>query len=145
MPRLILATVAIAGTAISLVACGGNKPAWTLLPSADGSPYQVSIRTYNDGAYADQPFEVKAESKNFPEHSESILSAEQCKNVQIAQTKESLYIFYEEIVLNSFSSIRNYESLPRPFLCDMRNAFCKNTLREIVEAKGVVSKACTYS
>lgn len=73
------------------------------------------------------------------------MSAEQCKNVEVAQTKDNLFIFYDELVLNGFSSTRYDPSLPRPFLCDMQHPFCRATLATIVAAKGVVSKVCSYS
>jgi hypothetical protein len=145
MPRLIFFIAVAAGLPVVLVGCGGSKPAWVKLPSASGSSYQVSIRTYKDEGYADQPFELRTTSKNGSGQGGQILSAEQCKNVKIAQTKENLFIFYDEIVLRGFSSTRYDASLPRPFLCDMQHPFCRDTLAGIMVAKGVVSKICSYS
>lgn len=144
MPRLIFSFVATAILSSALVACGDSKPAWTTLPSASGSTYQVSFRTYKDGSYADQPFELRTTSKTGSSQAGQVLSAEQCKNVKVAQTKDNLFIFYDELVLKGFSSTRYDSSLPRPFLCDMRHPFCRTTLATIVAAKGVVSNICSY-
>lgn len=145
MPRLILSSAVTTGLSLLLVACGGGKPAWTTLPSASGSTYQVSLRTYEDGDYADQPFELRTTSKTGSGQGGQLLSAAQCRNVKVAQTKDNLFIFYDELVLKGFSSMRYDESLPRPFLCDMQHLFCRETLAKIVAAKGVVSKVCSYS
>lgn len=145
MPRLIFAFPIAAGVSLVLGACGGSKPAWTALPSEKGAAYQVSLRTYHDGGYADQPFELQTTSKTGSGQGGQVLSAEQCKNVKVAQTKDNLFIFYDVLVLKGFSSTRYDASLPRPFLCDMQHPFCKETLATIEAAKGVVTKVCSYS
>jgi hypothetical protein len=141
---MILALTAVAMLALALAACVESKPVWRTLPSESGLSYEVSVRTYEDGNYADQPFELKTESKMESKNYVSFLSAEQCKNVKVAQTKNIVFIFYDELVLNSFSSTRFDTSFPRPFLCDMQHPFCKTTLTTIIAAKGVVSNVCTF-
>lgn len=145
MPRLILSCILAVGLSSALVACEDSKPAWTTLPSASGSTYQVSVRTYKDDGYADQPFELQMASKTGSGQGGQVLSAEQCKNVSVAQTKDNLFVFYDELVLKGFSSTRYDSSLPRPFLCDMQHPFCRATLEKIMAEKGAVSKVCSYS
>jgi hypothetical protein len=145
MPRIIAVAFLAVALAMSIASCGGNSPAWIALPSTAELPYLASVQTRKDGAYADQPFALKAVSKAHTEADSQLISAEQCKNVKVVQTKDTIFIFYDELILNGFSSMRYDPSLPRPFLCDMQKTFCQDMLGNFVTAKNAVSNVCTYS
>jgi hypothetical protein len=144
MSRLIHCAVAAVAFLMVFVGCGRREGPWSELPSSAGLPYTVSIRTHRDGQYADQPFELRIVSKLLPGRVSQVIFAEQCKSVSVAQTSGNLYIFYDEIALRGFSSFQYADSLPRPFLCDMHQEFCRDTLQLITESKGLVSQACSY-
>jgi hypothetical protein len=139
-----MAAFAMMGAVLSLAACGGQKPSWTPLPSPAEIPYQVSARTFKDGSYADQPFQLRINSKSHPERGGLFISSGQCKNVTVAQTSDTIYVFYDQIVLNEFSSIRYGEEFPTPLLCDLHHPYCSSLLKQIAMTKGALSEVCTY-
>jgi hypothetical protein len=125
--------------------CGRDGPAWKQLPASPDQAYEVSVRTFKDGAYADQPFHLRIRSRRPPGHEIRVLAASQCENVKILQTPDYLYVFYDELALGGFSSSQFAESMPRPFLCDLRHAFCNARLDAALGAKETVSDVCTYT
>ena len=127
------------------VACGREEPEWKALPDEKDTAYHVFIKTYKDGAYADQPFAIKVASRTKPEKESEPISAEQCKNVRLIQSKGTLYLFYDELILHGFSSMRYHPSLPRPFLCDMQQPVCAEAFQKLVAENRTVSSVCTYS
>jgi hypothetical protein len=88
------------------------KPDPVLLTSNKDAAYRTWLRTYHDGAYADQPFELFVRSKSARTTSR-VLSAAQCKNVSVVQTPDTLYVFYDGLVLNSLDA-------SEPFYADQR-------------------------
>lgn len=129
---------------LSLVACGGSEPDPIALPTAAGVPYRVLVTTFNDGAYADQPFHLLLESKGAAGDPKTVLRAEQCKNVHLAQTPHTLYVFYDELMLNGFSSFRYEAHEPRVLLCDVQTPECAATRLTLTSRGAKLSNVCTY-
>lgn len=143
MPRLIPARVALVATVLSLTSCGRNEPAWTDLPAPSEVPFTVSLRTYG-GGHADRPFDLRVSSKTAAGMESTVVRSSQCKNVRVLPRRDYIYIFYDELGLSGYSSFQYDASLPRPFLCDLRNRFCSELLQAAVSAKERVSSACSY-
>lgn len=144
MYRIISSTFILISLSLLLFSCQRKGPEWVALPSSEDLLYQVLVRTYTDGAYADQPFSVRVVSKINSKRDSVPITAAQCRNVKIAQTKDIVYIFYDELVLDGFSSMQYGYSLPRPILCDMRQEYCQDMLKSIVSSNEILSNVCTF-
>ena len=145
MPRLMRAAIVTLFLSATVVGCGQHDAEWKALPDEQDTAYHVFVKTYKDGAYADQPFSIKITSKTEPEKESEPISAEQCKNVRLIQSKNTIYVFYDELILHGFSSMRYDRSLPRPFLCDMQQPVCRELLKVLAADNRTVSSVCTYS
>jgi len=145
MPRLVLCAAALTAALLSLASCGGHEPPWKKLRTSSGQSYEVSVKTFKDGAYADQPFHLRIVSKRSPEDELKVLAAQQCKNVKVLQRPDYLYVFYEELGVNDFSTDQVVGSMPRPFLCPLQHEFCRNVLRTAEFGGEIVSAVCTSS
>lgn len=144
MSRLTLCVTSLI-LVLLLASCERNEPPWKKLPSSSSQSYEVSIRTFKDGEYADQPFHVRVISKD-PRASEiGVMKAQQCKNVNILQGQDFLYFFYEELSLSGFSSSKFSAAMPRPFLCPLQHEFCRNMLKGAISEREMVASACSYS
>lgn len=64
------------------------------LPSEKGVPYRVLLQTFEDGAYADQPFRLLIQASGSKGKPKTVLRATQCKDVRVGQTVDALYVFY---------------------------------------------------
>lgn len=130
-------------TATLLGACS-SKPDPVLLGPNKDAPYRTWLRTYHDGAYADQPFELFVRSRS-ARKTASVLSAEQCKNVSVVQTPDTLYVFYESLVLKSLdASEPPYSDQPRLKLCPLQFADCVAAKRRFADTGRKPMKVCTY-
>lgn len=132
----------IVPAALLLASCWASKPEPVALPHVNGNPYRVWLRTYQDGAYADQPFELFVRSKS-SKITKRVLFAEQCKDVSVAQTRDTLYVFYDALALGGFNSF-HYGDEPRVRLCDLHFADCVKAERQLALAGTKVSNVCTY-
>ncbi len=130
--------------AFLVVACGSSEPQPETLPVSEGVDYQVSIKTFDDGAYADQPFHLLVRTKDRGSQSRTVLRAEQCKDVAVAHTQDILYIFYDELVLDAFSSFQYEKDEPRIMLCDMHLPICVHIQTELTASGTQLSEVCTY-
>jgi hypothetical protein len=140
------ATVVFLVLSVAMVAllAWDRKPPWQAVELPAGLTYQVNLRTYKDGAYADQPFELEIVS-DAGSSRRRLLTASQCKNVRIAPTPRAIYIFYDHIVLSHFAAPGADLSRPRPILCDMRDEGCSNRLRALASQKVPFTPVCTFS
>lgn len=146
MPRIILSAIQWFVIVCCVASCDSNEPSWVKLPTNEEIPYHIFLMTYEDGNYADQPFSIKATPKDESSELESQpISAEQCKNVKLAQTPDRIVLFYDELVLKEFSSFQYSENLPRPFLCDLQVENCMEMLNSLMAANQLVSDICTHS
>jgi hypothetical protein len=143
MSRLIRVCFGMAAY-FSLSACYDDLAGWQKLPHASDSAYAIKFKSYDEG-YADDAFAIRAVSIRPPGHENTLLRASQCKNVRIVQTIDTVYIFYDDIILAGFSSYKFNGSLPRPFLCDMRQAICKKELRNHLSRGAFVFQACSQA
>ena len=143
MSRLVRSFAALLVLMLINAGCGQNEPPWVDLPSSAEEAYVTSVKTYG-GDHADRPFEIRVRSKNPPGHENIVLRASQCKNVWILPRQDYIYIFYDELILEGYSSNQFDASLPRPFLCDIRHKFCDNLMRTAVSASEPLSKVCSY-
>jgi hypothetical protein len=136
--------IRIAALLISLpiAACSVPEPSAVALPSENGVPYRVLLQTFDDGAYADQPFRLLIQAAGG--EPKTVLRAAQCKDVRVGQTADALYVFYGELMLNGFSSFQFAANEPRVILCDLRASACASTQRELIEAGAKLSEVCTY-
>ena len=144
MSRLISYGTALAAIIFLIASCWRNEPAWNDVPSPPDLMYKISIRTYG-GGYADKPFDIKISSKMPLRHESTVVQTDQCKNVKILARRDYVYIFYDELALNGFSSFQYHNSLPRPFLCDVRHQFCRSLLQVAEKNREPVYSVCTYS
>ena len=127
-----------------LTACAPSGPEPVELPSATGVHYRVLLRTFQDGAYADQPFHLSIKIPGSRFDPKTVLRAQQCKNVSVAQTPDTLYIFYDDLSLNLFSSSQIHATDPRVLLCDLHIPLCVNAQRKLAQAGGALTNVCTY-
>ena len=130
--------------AFLVVACGSSEPQPMALPVSEGVDYQVSIKTFDDGVYADQPFYLFVRTKDRGNQSRTVLRVEQCKDVAVAQTQDILYVFYHEIVLDAFSSFQYEKDQPRIMLCDMHLPICVHIQTELTARGTQFSEVRTY-
>ena len=129
---------------LALAACGRSQPEPVALPQVSGVPYQVLLRTFHDGDYADQPFHllVKTPADDDPK---TVLRAAQCKNVSVAQTADKVYVFYEELTLAGFTSIEFDSREPTVLLCDQHASECIDARQRLERVGAKLSRVCTYS
>ncbi len=114
------------------------------LPALLDSDYTVGLKTYKDGAYADQPFDLSVKAKNSDDSANIVLSADQCKNVKVVQDEEALYIFYERLGLSHFSNYSSNDNIPPPLLCDLEFEHCRQKLTSMQQEKRIISDVCSY-
>ena len=129
---------------LSLVSCGRSEPHPVALPTVPGVPYRVLVKTFRDGHYADQPFHLLVQIKGSEGQPKTILRAEQCKDVQIAQTPRTLYVFYDEMILNGFSSFQYEANEPRVLLCDLHTPECIASRLALSRQAANLSNVCKY-
>lgn len=123
--------------------CGRGDPPLHKLSDSSNLPYEVFLQTFKDGAYADQPFKLFTKGKSDDDKLPmEVLFASQCKNVQVVPTRQYLYIFYEYISLDSFTSIA-YEPDPTPFLCGLSHPVCKEIFEKAKKEGASAYQACT--
>ena len=127
-----------------LLGCGGLEPLPVALPNASGVPYRVMLKTFGNDPYADRPFDLLVEADGSLGEPKTVLRAEQCKNVSVAQTAERLYVFYDELMLNGFASFRYQANEPRVVLCDLQTQDCLSSRRQLVQAGAKLSNVCSY-
>ena len=133
---------AIVLTAALLAGCNSSKPSPLPLAGTDGAPYRVWLRTYQDGEYADQPFELLVRAKS-GKITATILRAQQCENVSVAQTIDTIYVFYSHLLLTEFSSSQFSHDQPHVRLCNLHFADCANAQRHFARSKASLSNVCT--
>lgn len=109
--------------------------------SPDELNYNTYIKFYEE-YNGSHPFELMVESKGDYKFQNIILFSEQCKNVKISPQKSEIYIFYDKIILENFSSSRYDSLMPTPILCDMSHSYCRGVLHSIIEKGGFVKSVC---
>lgn len=130
-------------TLFALFACGGPQPEPVALPQVRGVPYQVSFQTFDEGGYADQPFNLILKN-SADDEPKTILRAEQCKNVSVAQTASQIYVFYDELMLAGFTSIEFDSREPTVLLCDQHALECRNARKRLGSEGVKFSNVCSY-
>lgn len=150
MPRkLILLSMAI----IAIAACQRQQPRWADVPVSPDLPYELKLRTFHDGGYADQPFRLMLIRRGSTPHENClfskgdckiILHTEQCENILVIATKEFIYIFYSEIIINGFGSFAYEDYQPRRVLCDIASPFCKDLYDRLSRDHGPGAQICTF-
>jgi hypothetical protein len=137
----------LTGGALSILAtaaCNRSEPVLTVLPKVAGVNYQVMVRTYQDGAYADQPFHLMVKADGSTDLPKIVFRSAQCQHVLVAQTPRTLYVFYKELVLNNFASSQDEVGEPRVLLCDLHTPECAAAQRELSKRGANFSHVCTY-
>lgn len=142
MSRLI-AVLLVAVVAVIALLTWDRKPPWRSVPSPAGLSYKVQLRTYEDGHYADQPFDLQVLTMD-RSSSRLLLTASQCKNVLVAPTDHALYVFYEDIVVSHFAASGSDVSRPRPILCDLRYRHCAERLKSFRSNNISTTQVCTF-
>ncbi len=127
-----------------MTACAPSGPEPVELPSATGIQYRVLLQTFQDGAYADQPFHLSIKRSGSRFDPKTVLRAQQCKNVSVAQTRDTLYIFYDELSLNRFSSLNFEAADPNVLLCDLHTPLCVGVQRKLAQAGLAFTNVCSY-
>jgi len=129
---------------LPLLACGRSEPPAVELAVQIGVPYRVLLKTFQDGAYADQPFHLLVQTRGGAFEPKTVLRAEQCKNVTLAQTSDTLYVFYDELALTSFTSFESETSEPTILLCDVQASTCADVQRQLTKAGTKLTNLCSY-
>ena len=129
---------------LCLASCSGSAPDAVELPGVKQASYRVLVRTYQDGAYADQPFHILVKQMNSGEEPKTVLRSEQCKNVSVAQDIDTVYVFYEELTLAGFTGIEFGRWEPVVQLCDLHAPICRNARRELARTGAKFSDVCSY-
>lgn len=129
---------------LALAACDRSQPEPVALPQVRGAPYQVLLRTFHDGDYADQPFHLLVKT-SAAEDPKILLRAEQCKNVSVAQAADKVYVFYDELMLAGFTSIKFDSREPTVLLCDNHASECIDARQRLERGGAKLSRVCTYS
>lgn len=114
---------------VVLSACDQNRPEWVDIQAIPDGNYRMAIRTYQDTDSVAQPFKLGVRSRSVGE-TVQVLSAEQCKNVEVFQDKRSITVFYDTLILDHFSGDGLGPEVPRISLCDNSVAACRDKRRE---------------
>ncbi len=114
---------------VVLSACDRSRPEWVDIQAVPGGSYRIAVRTYQDTDSVAKPFKLGARSHSAGEMVQ-VLSAEQCKNVEVFQDKRSITVFYDTLVLDHFSGDNIGPEVPRVLLCDNSVAACRGKRRE---------------
>lgn len=122
------------GASLSL-SCTQPQQRWELLPESSRSGYSVVVRYFKDDALV-LPFELGVRASRESGSEMSILFAEQCKNVTVFGTRQSIAVFYDEIALTSFSGMSLGRGMPRTLLCDNSQSYCRDMLKTL-QASGL--------
>ena len=118
--------------------CVDYKATWVDLPLGQSAIYRVSIKTFQDNDSVAQPFKLGVYPSGRADQIKQLLSAEQCKNVEVFQENEWLIVFYDILALDHFSGDNQGADLPRPLLCDNQYPICQRMRKDYVE-RGVPS------
>lgn len=127
-----------------VAACGGSEPPLVALPTENGVPYRLMLRTFADGSYADQPFHLLVKADGSSGEPKTVLRAAQCKNVSVGQSADRLYVFYGELALNGFASFQYQANEPRVVLCDLQSQECLSIRRQLIRAGTRLINVCSY-
>jgi hypothetical protein len=130
--------------ALFLAACSPSQPSSVVLPSGGDVPYRVSLKTFKDGAYEDQPFHLMVTVPKAKTEPKTVLKASQCKNVSVAPTESTLHVFYEDLSLSFFSSLQYRSPQPRVRLCDLHFEECAIAQQRLAKSGVTVSNVCSY-
>lgn len=117
--------------AVSLTGCNQNRPEWQYLEAPEGQDYIAKLRTFENG-YAAKPFHLEFERLQSPEFASIIVIAEHCRNVDLIQTADVAYIFYDELELRSHSTERYTTAHPEVLLCNGEVAVCADLRAELI-------------
>ena len=128
---------------MSLAACT-SKPEPVSLPSKGDIPYRTWLRTYHDGDYADQPFELFLRSKT-AKLTTRVLSADQCKDVTVVQAPITLHVFYDALLVTGFNGTEpSYHDHPLARLCPRQSQDCADLERRFAKLGRRPVNVCTY-
>lgn len=116
---------------IASSACDQKRPKWVDIQTIPGGSYRMAVQNYQDTDSVAQPFKIGAKSRSRDEMVQ-VMSAEQCKNVEIFQAKNNITIFYDMLVLDHFSGDDIAPDVPRVLLCDNSDSACRDRRREYI-------------
>lgn len=123
--------------------CEDQKGVRKDLPSVRSAAYKISIITGEDPDSIAQPFKLEVRRLQGGGPGYQILSAEQCKNVDIFQDKHTMTISYDILALDHFSGDDDGEGVPRALLCDNHYPVCQR-IKSDYKKRGVAGIAlCT--
>ncbi len=134
--------ILLAALGLLISACDRRPPPALRLPVASDATYVLFLRTYEDG-YGDQPFELSSSPIFGPDARFRLLSAEQCRNVTVAQTPAVLYVFFDELMMTGGVSSFPYDGRPRPVLCDLASPYCRQMRDDLVRTGVRLQPICT--
>lgn len=123
--------------------CDDQKGTRSDLPSGHSTAYKLSVITGEDPDSVAKPFKLEARPSHGGGLRYQILSAEQCKNVEIFQEKDTMTIFYDVLALDHFSGDENGEGVPRVLLCDNRYPICQSVRKDYVKRGVGGTSVCT--
>lgn len=127
-----------------IAGCGASEPSTVTLPTQGAIPYRVILKTFRDGDYADQPFHLLLKAERGNAEPRTILRAAQCKEVNVGQTPDTLFVFYRELALTSFASFQYDDNEPRIMLCDLHSPLCQSAHQELIRQGVNLAPVCTY-
>lgn len=128
---------------LCLQACHA-EPTPVALTSGSGVPYDTLLQTFRDGDSAEQPYRLLVRETGTQNTPKTVMFAEECKNVNVIPTKDTLYVFYDELILQEFSSSRYAPWKPRVRLCDLHFQDCSDAQRRLMQAGARQTSVCPF-
>lgn len=125
--------------------CDQNATTWVDLPPKQSAGYKLSIQTFRDNESIAQPFKLGIRASRGIGHTQQILSAEQCKNVEVFQDDRAIVVLYDDLVLDQFSGYDLGGSVPRTVLCDNHHPTCQALRQSLVDRKISGVPVCKYA
>jgi hypothetical protein len=126
-----------------MTACDESRVEWADLPASPGSNYRVAVKIYQDNDSVAQPFKLGVRSSKGIDDVVQILSAEQCKDVEVFQGERSITIFYDTLILDHFSGDDHGLAVPRVSLCDNAVPACQERRRAYLKRGIRGNPVCT--
>ena len=125
-----------------LAACGGRPQRVDILPAAPGATYELRLDTYSEPDTVAQPFTLLIGDRGSNVF-RFVLSVEQCRNIDAAQMKDKVIIFYDQLVVDGFSGGDIDFKSTKFLLCENGLSICIDAKRDFISHGGSLVPICT--
>jgi len=144
MPRrlIILAILIVVGLLVIRVLTRSDPPAASLF-RGKGTAYQLTVTRFSQAeGLVCPPFRLDVVFDEKPGLTRTVLLAEQGDNISVAQTPSTLYVFYSDLVLDSFGGWIIDPTDAKPLLCDVNIPVCAREMRRLAETGTQIQRIC---